>query len=312
MARRSPPDTPRSGRQSRRAPGRRSRSGQRRRNTALIRHVGRPARRRSRSPSEVHQPQETRIRPVPGISRTWTSASIERSTMAAHRRGTERDEGRALACDRAPTELDPAGEKVPTALGDRGSVVEGPRRATLESREQARERRRRPPGGSKRAAPGFGRNCPSGVVVGLREVTRCRDAQPVRVCDYEGPRGIGPAKPLLARDREVVEPGRRTGIAPTDWAPSTGSGSRSPRGARGRAGSGRSSRSPVKARAGAYVTSRRRGSHRDRVRRRRRARPRSRARRAGRSARRWSSRSRRPGRARARRGRCCSRRSCSS
>ena len=99
---------------------------------------------RSRSPSLVHQPHETRTRPVRGISRTWTPAPSRRSTSARGLlpAGPEGDERRAVV---GHDHLEPPGEELAAALGDSGGVLEGPGRPELERREQPRERRRRPP-----------------------------------------------------------------------------------------------------------------------------------------------------------------------
>ena len=69
------------------------------------------------------------------------------------------------------------GEELPAALGDGGGMIEGPGRAAVERRQQARERRRGPPARVEARRTGLRRELPVRLVLGLREVARRGDPQ---------------------------------------------------------------------------------------------------------------------------------------
>ena len=149
-----------------------------------------------------------------------TPASAKCATARADLgRHTPRDERRALLGHddvRARLQQQPA-----EALGGGRGALEPPLRRASRERRAGRRRRR---SGCVRVEAGSSRTWVEGavgLVPLLREVARTTHAETVRLGDDERARPLGPAQPLLARDRVVVEPRASTGIVPTDWAPST-------------------------------------------------------------------------------------------
>ena len=134
---------------------------------SLAPHAGSAASRRSRSPSDVHQPHETRTSPLPGISRTCTSCCVERLDelgRIAAERGTRR----------AWSARPPAGSRARRGRrAGRGSArrprprARRPTRAALERGKQAGERRRRPPARVEAGSTGLRVERPVGLVLGL-------------------------------------------------------------------------------------------------------------------------------------------------
>ena len=223
--------------------GRRGRS-----NTAVTRR----RRAAARSSSFVHQPHETRTRPVSGISRTTTPASASRATSAG---GSSRRNATSVAPPGTTSTL--RLEQLAAARGQLGGALE---RA---SRAAARARSRSPaspalesPAGIEAGRALGGLEAAGRLVRGLREVARPSDAQALRIGDDERARRVRAAEPLLAGDRQEVETRpRRPGSRRPTARRRRGSARPSARAARGPAGRGRSSRAPARARAGASAAS---------------------------------------------------------
>ena len=284
----------------------------------------RPARRPRTRPSRLDEPATSRARSSSLVHQPHRGADEARARELADddvrpRRGARR----APSGPRRGTRR--ASRRRARPRRRREQLAAAARRARRRARSATRARRRAPRAarparsresqfGSKRAAPSRGSNAAVRLVRGLREVARPRDPQPLGVGDDERAGRVGPAEPLLPGDGVEVEPAASTGIAPTDCAPSTRTGT--PRllaQLAHRQRRARSSRARARRRAAACAASPRRGS---------RPRPaRATTTRAPRRVQRAeqaevllasSSRPRPPARGRARRGRCCSRPSSSS
>ena len=158
------------------------------------------AARRARSSSFVHQPHETRTRPLPGISRTAMSASARRATSAGGSSAPEGDERRI-----SRHELDLGLQQLPAAARLFPGPFERPVGRQLERGQKAGEAGRRNPAGIEAGRAGCGLEAARRLVGGLGEVARPGDAQPLRVGHDERTGRIRPAQPLLAGDRQEVE-----------------------------------------------------------------------------------------------------------
>ena len=179
-----------------------------------------------------------------------------RPVGAAGRKATRVERSGSARADH----LDPVGEELTAALGGGGGMVEAPGRPAVECGQKAGERRRGPPARVEPRGTGLRLEPAVRLVGGLREVARRRHRESLGVGDDESAGRVRPAEPLLAGDREVVEPRRGDGNrADRLGAVDEHGNARLVAEARARAGPGPSSRSPARARAAASAASPQRG-----------------------------------------------------
>ena len=122
--------------------------------------------------SAGEQPVEIAVRGPPAAGDADQAAVRDLAHVHVRRRGAPRRARRPRrrarkatsverSCSAGADDLDPVGEKLPAALGDRGGVVEGPGRPAVERRQQAGKRRRaatsRSRSGQRRASAGTAR-----------------------------------------------------------------------------------------------------------------------------------------------------------
>ena len=142
----------------------------------------------------------------------WRRGAPRRSRPAepAGRKATRVERSASSRADH----LDHVREELTAPLGGGGGMIEGPGRPAVECSQEAGERRRGPPPRVESRRTGLWLEPAVRLVGGLREIARRRHRKPLGVGHDESPRRVRPAEPLLARDREVVEPGGRDGNRP--------------------------------------------------------------------------------------------------
>ncbi len=141
------------------------------------------------------------------MSRTWTPSACRRATRAP---------GRHPAGTRRASRPPPARRARPAAArssrhrsaSGRGALVP-PRGSELERGEHRPQRAVRPPARLEAPAAGLRLVRAVRVVLALGEVARRGQREPLRIRDDERAGRVGAAEPLLPRDREEVDAGRR-------------------------------------------------------------------------------------------------------